>query len=51
VRQALILAAPVETLTTRSVGAYFAGLIAAAQGLRLAIVEVSGGFEMAAEPA
>src|SRR5690348_2450064 len=35
VREALSLSAPVEALTTRSVGAYFAGSIATAQGLRL----------------
>lgn len=50
-RAALVLAAPIETLTTRSVGAYFAGLIAAAQGLRLGIVDASGGFSLIAESA
>jgi histidine phosphotransferase ChpT len=50
-RAALLLAAPVEALTTRTVGAYFAGLIASAQGLRLGIADRSGGFELAAAPA
>jgi len=50
VRDALTLAAPVEELTTRSAGAYFTGLIAAVQGLQLAINDKQGGFELAAKP-
>lgn len=50
-RAALLLEALVAALTTRTVGAYFAGLIAEAQGLRLRIADTAGGFELAAEPA
>jgi histidine phosphotransferase ChpT len=50
-RAALLLEAPVEALTTRTVVAYFAGLVASAQGLRLGIADRSGGFELAAAPA
>jgi histidine phosphotransferase ChpT len=49
-RAALLLEAPVSALTTRTVGAYFAGLIAEAQDLRLRIADTSGGFELVAEP-
>lgn len=49
-RAALRLEAPVPALTTRIIGAYFAGLIAEAQGLRLRIADSSGGFELVAEP-
>jgi histidine phosphotransferase ChpT len=49
-RAALLLATAVPALTTRTIGAYFAGLIAEAQGLRLKISDISGGFELAAEP-
>jgi histidine phosphotransferase ChpT len=50
-RAALLLDASVGALTTRTVGAYFVGLLAEAQGLRLRIADTSGGFELAAEPA
>jgi len=50
-RAALLLETPVEALTTRTIGAYFAGLIADAQGLRLTIAARPGGFELAADPA
>lgn len=49
-RAALSLATAVPALTTRTVGAYFAGLIAEAQGLRLKVADISGGFALAAEP-
>jgi histidine phosphotransferase ChpT len=49
VRAALVLAAPVAALTTRTVGAYFAGLIAEAQRCRLAIADRPGGFSLATE--
>jgi histidine phosphotransferase ChpT len=48
-RAALVLAASVGALTTRTVGAYFTGLIAEAQGLRLRISDSSGGFDLVAE--
>ena len=45
-RAALALAAPVEALTTRTVGAYFAGLLAEMQGLRIAVSDRPGGFRL-----
>lgn len=47
---ALSLTAPVAALTTRTVGAYFAGLLAEAQGCRIATAERPGGFRLAAAP-
>ena len=49
-RAALTLAAPIEALTTRSVGAYFAALIADAQNLRLTTADRPGGFNLVASP-
>ena len=46
-RAALTLTAPVADLTTRTVGAYFAGLLAAARGSRLAVSDLPGGFAIA----
>jgi histidine phosphotransferase ChpT len=49
-RAALLLEMPVTALTTRTIGGYFAGLIAEAQGLRLGVTDKPGGFELAAGP-
>jgi histidine phosphotransferase ChpT len=49
-RIALLLKTPIDGLTTRTVGAYFAGLIAEAQGLRLKTVDAPGGFRLVTEP-
>jgi histidine phosphotransferase ChpT len=49
-RAALLLEAPVPALTTRTVGAYFAGLIAEAQGLRVQIAPADGSFQLLAVP-
>jgi histidine phosphotransferase ChpT len=38
-REALLLTAPVETLTSRTAPAYFAGLLAAAEGCRLIVAD------------
>jgi histidine phosphotransferase ChpT len=43
---ALTLAAPVAALTTRTVVAYFTGLLAEAQGRRLVLGERAGGFRL-----
>jgi histidine phosphotransferase ChpT len=43
---ALALVGPVAALTTRTVGAYFAGLLAEAQGRRLVLAGRSGGFRL-----
>lgn len=48
-RAAVALAAPVATLTSRTVGAYFAGLLAEAQGSRIAVSDLPGGFRLAVE--
>ena len=45
-RAALTLAAPAAALSTRTVGAYFAGLLAEAQGCRLVIADRPGGFRL-----
>ena len=47
---ALTLAAPVETLTPRTVGPYFAGVLAAALGCRVSAVGEPGRFRIAAGP-
>lgn len=49
-RAALALAAAPAELTTRTVAAYFAGLLAEAQGLRLSVTERQGGFRLGASP-
>jgi len=49
-RAALALAASAAELTTRTVGAYFAGLLAAAQGRRLVVSDRPGGFRIAGAP-
>jgi len=43
---ALALRSTAADLTTRTVGAYFAGLLADAQGKRLALAERAGGFRL-----
>lgn len=48
-RTALGLATPSAELTTRTVGAYFAGLLADAQGCRLVVADQPGGFRISAE--
>jgi histidine phosphotransferase ChpT len=50
-RAALTLAAAPNDLTTRTVGAYFAGLLAEAHGHRLAVSERPGGFRLSLVPA
>jgi histidine phosphotransferase ChpT len=47
-RAALTLAAPAGELTSRTVGGYFAGLLAEALGWRLIVVDQPGGFRLAA---
>jgi histidine phosphotransferase ChpT len=42
-REALLLGAPLEALTARTAQAYFAGLLAAAEGLRLVIDDAEPG--------
>ena len=49
-RAALMLATPPAELTSRTVGAYVAGLLAEAQGGRLAVGERPGGFRLSLEP-
>ena len=44
---ALSLATPVSELTSRLVGAYFAGLLAADLGCRIAVSDIPGGFRLA----
>lgn len=48
-RAALSLAVPVVELTTRTIGAYFAGLLAEAQSLRLVVDDTAGGFRLRAD--
>ncbi len=50
VRAALALAVPAADLTSRTVGAYFAGLLAERLGCRLAVADQPGGFRLAAAP-
>jgi histidine phosphotransferase ChpT len=45
---ALTLAASTAALTTRTVGAYLAGLLAEARGRRLVLEDVAGGFRLSA---
>jgi histidine phosphotransferase ChpT len=49
VRAALALATPTAQLTSRTVGGYFAGLLAAALGWRLVVADQSGGFRLSTE--
>ncbi|MGE5268933.1 MAG: histidine phosphotransferase family protein [Thiohalocapsa sp.] len=46
IRDALALATPVATLTSRTVGAYFAGLLAAALGSRVVLTDEPSGFRL-----
>ncbi|HEX3862210.1 MAG TPA: histidine phosphotransferase family protein [Stellaceae bacterium] len=50
-RAALALTAPVDDLTSRTVGGYFAGLLADRLGCRLVVIDRSGGFSLVTEPA
>ncbi|HEV8677889.1 MAG TPA: histidine phosphotransferase family protein [Stellaceae bacterium] len=47
-RAALTLAAPIEALTSRTVGGYFAGLLAEELGCRLIVSDIPGGFRLSA---
>jgi histidine phosphotransferase ChpT len=47
-RAALALEATPAALTSRTVGGYFAGLLAAAQGLRLVVADQPAGFRLSA---
>jgi len=47
IRAALALAVPTATLTSRTVGGYFAGLLAEALGCRLIVADRPGGFVLA----
>jgi histidine phosphotransferase ChpT len=49
VRAALALAVPTAELTSRTVGGYFAGLLAAALGWRLVVADQPGGFRIGAD--
>jgi histidine phosphotransferase ChpT len=49
VRAALALATPTTDLTSRTVGAYFAGLLADALGRRIAVADEAGGFRLVTE--
>jgi histidine phosphotransferase ChpT len=49
VRAALALATPTAELTSRTVGGYFAGLLAEALGWRLAVADQPGGFRLVTE--
>jgi histidine phosphotransferase ChpT len=48
VRAALALATPTTELTSRTVGGYFAGLLAEALGWRLVVADQPGGFRLGA---
>lgn len=50
-RVALALAMSAEALTSRTVGGYFAGLLAEDLGCRLIVTDIPGGFRLAAVPA
>lgn len=47
---AMSSSAPVETLTSRTIGAYFAGLLARALGRRLRVAAEPGGFRIVCDP-
>jgi histidine phosphotransferase ChpT len=47
IRAALALTVPAAELTSRTVGGYFAGLLAEAQGRRLSVADRPGGFRLA----
>lgn len=49
-REALSLAAPVEALTSRTVGAYFTAKLAETLGWRLTVAAEPGGFRVATAP-
>jgi histidine phosphotransferase ChpT len=49
IRAALALATPTAELTSRTVGGYFAGLLAEALGWRLAVADQPGGFRLVTE--
>ena len=49
VRAALTLAVPPAALTSRTVGAYFAGLLAETLGRRLVLADQPGGFRLTTE--
>lgn len=49
VRAALALATPTAELTSRTVGGYFAGLLAEALGWRLVVADQPGGFRLGTE--
>jgi len=49
IADALALSAPAAALTSRSVGAYFAGLLAATLGRRLRVAASPGGFKILCE--
>jgi histidine phosphotransferase ChpT len=46
IRAAIALAVPAAELTSRTVGAYFAGLLAEALGWRLVVADQAGGFRL-----
>jgi hypothetical protein len=46
IRAALSLAPPVAALTTRTVGAYFAGLLAETHGYCITVADRPGGFSL-----
>ena len=46
IRAALALAVPTAELTSRTVGGYFAGLLAEALGWRLLVADLPGGFRL-----
>jgi histidine phosphotransferase ChpT len=46
IRAALALAVPTAALSSRTVGGYFAGLLAEAQGWRLVVADQPGGFRL-----
>ncbi|HVH82641.1 MAG TPA: histidine phosphotransferase family protein [Stellaceae bacterium] len=49
-RDALTLTAPVEALSSRTIGAYFAGLLARGLGRRVNVGVEPGGFRLSCEP-
>ena len=49
IRAALALGVPTAELTSRTVGGYFTGLLAEAQGWRLVVADQPGGFRLSTE--